>query len=864
MEPKTENDPTDQTPYQPAIQRARERIANEEAARSQGESKTIPEPELNETNEATTTANTDISSGQSADIIYERTERTEDQLRDAIRMHRIEKRLNGLEIAMQSVGKRTDGLEGTLGELTNQVSTLMGQLVDIQELLQKRLPDAPKPSPLDNPGHESKQKKEPPMGNIHLLSSLAGGPLIMPSQLDTLVASDPYLKHIDSDLLKHIMNSSKFESFSLQLREIDQSITYVDSLHYYCVLYASDVATGAVGTPLSKLLEFEQNENQIKKDFRGIITFKTSFTKENACSETADLYIEAFNYFKQTPVHGTDSVVNPNEIYTMRWFLTTVARGMFQDDDQVLPTLIPILERLNVCHQILEETDQTPTAMQLQFLKDPIFVQRLLELPLAQVTRNWNNALDIVCRQKLWDNVSGSFPPTSMEELNVPFDERGIVKPGLLALFGLSSRSVLLMTNLIIQVYGDEITANQMLRDMLSPEGEDLKMANYASLEDLYLKCQKMVSLYQAIRQIHSTEQVDTKKLEVTVFIKIVALSDNGPPNPTATDDFNPYILRADQLTAADAKEVKKIIRNLDQLHVAQQKKQYSVTGKNPSKLQTSGKTPTRNAPSGAGLPTSRPTGARPNPSQRNDRGRGGRGSNTGRGTGRWGEKRMQPYTWKCVCSPQEHANNPHCQCNQGGLFTEVPMQDGHYIPKKPDPQRNNVIACNGCGDIGHVIDGCPVDPDKRAVIKARNDALYGSRPVQRPNQVNMSAGLSVLPPSGYGAMQPVLQQAAPQQAPVVHPVRAQPAHASHATFTSAPPTMPGMPVPSMPAFFAQSAPPSVQTTSISDSSGSLNGWSTPIVNATPTGGTNKMIMNSSGEITMPNGDVFVKKVPSL
>ena len=92
MEPKTENDPTDQTPYQPAIQRARERIAIEEAANSQGESKTIPEPELNETNEATTTANIDISSGQSADIIYEG--RSEDQLKDAIRIHRIEKRLS--------------------------------------------------------------------------------------------------------------------------------------------------------------------------------------------------------------------------------------------------------------------------------------------------------------------------------------------------------------------------------------------------------------------------------------------------------------------------------------------------------------------------------------------------------------------------------------------------------------------------------------------------------------------------------------------------------------------------------------------------------------------------------------------------
>ena len=209
MELKTENDPTDQTPYQPAIQRARERIANEEAASLQGESKTIPEPELNETNEATTTANIDISSGQCADIIYER--RTEDQLRDAIRIHRIEKRLNGLEAAMQNAGKRTDGLEVTLGGLTNQVSTLMGQLVTIQELLQKRLPEAPQQSSLDKTGREPKPKKEPPMANVHLLSSLAGGPIMMPSQLDTMIASDPYPKHMDSDLLKRITYSIKFE-----------------------------------------------------------------------------------------------------------------------------------------------------------------------------------------------------------------------------------------------------------------------------------------------------------------------------------------------------------------------------------------------------------------------------------------------------------------------------------------------------------------------------------------------------------------------------------------------------------------------------------------------------------------------------
>ena len=62
----------------------------------------------------------------------------------------------------------------------------------------------------------------------------------------------------------------------------------------------------------------------------------------------------------------------------------------------------------------------------------------------------------------------------------------------------------------------------------MSPAGEDLKMSNYKSLEDLYLKCQKMVARYQALQQVHSTEKVDTKALEVRSFIKIIALAQSA------------------------------------------------------------------------------------------------------------------------------------------------------------------------------------------------------------------------------------------------------------------------------------------------------------------------------------------------
>ena len=57
----------------------------------------------------------------------------------------------------------------------------------------------------------------------------------------------------------------------------------------------------------------------------------------------------------------------------------------------------------------------------------------------------------------------------------------------------------------------------------------------------------------------------------------------------------------------------------------------------------------------------------------------------------------------------------------------------------------------------------------------------------------------------------------------------------------------------------------SPQAPAFTDTSGSLDGWNSPVTNANPAGGVSKsMVMSSNGEITMPNGDVFVKKVPPL
>ena len=217
MEPKTENDPTDPTPYQPAIERARQRAANaaaEAAKNAHGESETTPETNPDE---ATTTASIDIPSGQYTDIIYERpteTKRPEEQLSEAIRIHTIKKRMNQMELTMSSFGERRNRLEGTLGVLTNDVSSMMGQLSSIQELLQARLPTTQHTQQalqLDSSNHIVKPKQESPLSNLNLILTLTGGQIIVASQVNTMIASDPYLKHMDSDLLKRITYSNKFE-----------------------------------------------------------------------------------------------------------------------------------------------------------------------------------------------------------------------------------------------------------------------------------------------------------------------------------------------------------------------------------------------------------------------------------------------------------------------------------------------------------------------------------------------------------------------------------------------------------------------------------------------------------------------------
>ena len=149
---------------------------------------------------------------------------------------------------------------------------------------------------------------------------------------------------MDPPHVKHIIYSDKFESSYFWIGHIDRNIIYVDILQYYCLLSAAGVGIRDWGTPTMKLQEFTTDESHVKKGFRHILSFKTNFEKGDDCSEALDIFIEAYNFFKQTPVHGIDSLVNPNELFIMRWLMTTVCRGMYREDNLALPAISGCME----------------------------------------------------------------------------------------------------------------------------------------------------------------------------------------------------------------------------------------------------------------------------------------------------------------------------------------------------------------------------------------------------------------------------------------------------------------------------------------------------------------------------------------
>ena len=66
---------------------------------------------------------------------------------------------------------------------------------------------------------------------------------------------------------------------------------YMEIFQSYCILNVSGAEIETWGTSPAKLKDFENDESQVKKDFRNLVSFKTTFVKGNDCREASDLLL---------------------------------------------------------------------------------------------------------------------------------------------------------------------------------------------------------------------------------------------------------------------------------------------------------------------------------------------------------------------------------------------------------------------------------------------------------------------------------------------------------------------------------------------------------------------------------------------
>ena len=152
----------------------------------------------------------------------------------------------------QTMGEETLRLQEELGALKDNISGMVTQLGTITQLLESRLPPSSAQDTQRSRVNPIIEQKPPP------LTSLTGGSIEVPSNIDTLIALDPYLKNIKLENAKHAMTSDKFESFYFYIGHTDPSIKYLEGLQFFCLLNAPDAGVRALGTQLFEASSIQQ------------------------------------------------------------------------------------------------------------------------------------------------------------------------------------------------------------------------------------------------------------------------------------------------------------------------------------------------------------------------------------------------------------------------------------------------------------------------------------------------------------------------------------------------------------------------------------------------------------------------------
>ena len=141
------------------------------------------------------------------------------------------------------------------------------------------------------------------------------------------------------------MATTDFEYFVKPIGLFDPNVDTILFLQMYIPCTAQMTGKRQEATTLEKLEEFSSNNAAAVKVLEKEVKLETKMTS-HACAEGAQIFMELFNFFETTKVQGHNGIVNPNELFTMRWYFTTVVRALLKRTDPRIDLLVPILRGL--------------------------------------------------------------------------------------------------------------------------------------------------------------------------------------------------------------------------------------------------------------------------------------------------------------------------------------------------------------------------------------------------------------------------------------------------------------------------------------------------------------------------------------
>ena len=328
---------------------------------------------------------------------------------------------------------------------------------------------------------------------------------LTPHNFEVTARETIFLKENTMDTLTYLIGSDEFNAFVSELPDAE-SIGLIKSLQFYLILTAPMTGKGQFATGLNKLEDFTHDESSAVKALTKEVKLHAKMTSA-ACAEGSKIFMELHNFFRSTKVQGHDGIINPNELFTMRWYFATVVRALYAKTDPRMDTIIPLLENLLIIYAALERDTKALLPSEVAELSDPAFVRMITRTSESALTVAWHDGLDKVTYDRINDNIIEYFPISKQPDLHQPLANRKTVAPlipdkYLMEQYDLSRTTVELATNLVIECYGGAADAGKILQGLTSPKDDDYNKQTYESLNDIWLRLTERAALANCIRMI--------------------------------------------------------------------------------------------------------------------------------------------------------------------------------------------------------------------------------------------------------------------------------------------------------------------------------------------------------------------------